>query len=57
VGGVETFINMLRLLWVNPDRHASGTVRMPTQEEAEYVVRLAVLIVGWLHSGALVKAP
>jgi len=28
---------------------------MPTQEEAEDVVRLAVLIVGWLRSNALVK--
>ena len=55
VGGVETLVNMLRLMWPNPDRHGSGTVRMPTQEEAEDVVRLAVLIVGWLRSNALVK--
>jgi hypothetical protein len=44
---------MLRLMWVNPDRHATGNWREPTQEEAENAVQLAVLVVGWVRSDAL----
>lgn len=55
VGPVEALIGMLRLIWPNPDRHGSGagTSRVPTQAEAEQVVRLAVFVVGWLRTGAL----
>jgi hypothetical protein len=49
----ETFAQMLRLMWVNPDRHITGNWREPTQEEAENAVQLAVLVVGWVRSGAL----
>lgn len=46
-----------RMIWPNPDRPGSGTVRVPTQEEAENVVQTAVMVVGWLRTGALVKNP
>jgi hypothetical protein len=54
---VGTLSSMLRLMWPNPDRHGSGTTRAPTQQESEDVVRLAVMIVGWLRLGALTKLP
>ena len=55
VGPVEALTGMLRLIWPNPDRHGSGAgaTRVPTQEEAEQVVRLAVFVVSWLRTGAL----
>jgi hypothetical protein len=53
---VETLVQMLRLLWPNPDRHGTGERRTPELEEAENVVQLAVLIVGWCRSGALRQA-
>jgi len=52
---VPTFAQMLRLMWVNPDRHPTGDWRPPTLEEAENVVQLAVLVVGWVRSGALTR--
>lgn len=52
---VETFAKMLRLMWVNPDRHATGAHRPVTQNEAEDVVQLAVLIVAWIRSGSFTK--
>lgn len=57
LSGVEAFTQTLRLIWPNPDRHASGTVRVPDQQEAEDVVRTAVLVVGWLRNGALTQVP
>lgn len=57
VGGVAAFTQTLRFIWPNPDRHGSGTVRVPDQHEAEDVVRTAVLVVGWLRNGALTLAP
>lgn len=53
VGAVEALTVMLGLMWTNPDRHGSGSSRVPTQAEAEQVVRLAVFVVGWLRIGAL----
>lgn len=55
VGAVEALTGMLRLIWPNPDRHGSGSdsSRVPTQEEAEQVVRLAVFVAGWLRVDAL----
>jgi len=50
---VDTFAQMLRLMWVNPNRHVTGDWREPTLKEAENVVQLAVLIVGWVRSDAL----
>jgi len=55
IGNVETLEAVLRLIWLNPDRHGSGTVRVPTHGEAETVVQIAVMVVGWLRTGALVK--
>lgn len=55
-GGVETLEAMLRLMWPNPDRHQDGTPKQkPSQQEAAAVVQLAVTIVQWARSGALVK--
>jgi hypothetical protein len=53
---VETLAQMLRLMWPNPDRHATGSRRTPTQEEAQNVVHLAVLIVNWIRSDPLTTA-
>lgn len=57
VDSVKILEAVIRLVWPNPDRHGSGIVRMPTLEEAENVVQTAVMIVGWLRTGALVKCP
>lgn len=58
VDPVETITGMLRLIWPNPDRHGSGSgsSRVPTLDEAEQVVDLAVLVVSWLRKGALQPA-
>ena len=55
IGNVETLEAVLRLIWPNPDRHASGTARSPTYDEAKTVVQIAVMVVGCLRTGALVK--
>jgi hypothetical protein len=49
-------VQMLRLMWPNPDRHRTGTSRVPSAEEAANVVQLAVLIVGWIRTGGLVTS-
>jgi hypothetical protein len=44
------------LIWPNPDRHGgSPDERVPTQQETEAVVQLAVLVVQWGRNGILVK--
>jgi hypothetical protein len=53
---IEALVQMLRLMWPNPDRHGTGERRTPTQEEAQNVVHLAVLLVSWVRSGALTAA-
>jgi hypothetical protein len=50
---VEALVQMLRLMWPNPDRHGTGARRTPTQAEAQNVVHLAVLIVNWARTEAL----
>lgn len=50
---VEAVVQMVRLIWPNPDRHGTGERRTPTQEEAQNVVQLAIALVGWVRSGAL----
>ncbi|HSX68523.1 hypothetical protein [Nocardioides sp.] len=55
-GGVETFINLLDLMWPNPDRHSTGNTRPPTDAEARAVVQTAVLVVSWLRDGAIAKS-
>lgn len=52
---VAPLVEMLSLLWPNPDRHANGQGRQPTLEEAQAVVHLAVTIVQWARSGVLKK--
>ncbi|MFM1724037.1 hypothetical protein ABEU20_002613 [Rhodococcus sp. PAM 2766] len=51
IGGVETLHALLKMMWPNPDRHATGATRVPTQQEAEGVVQIAVLIVQWVRAG------
>ncbi|MET7826293.1 hypothetical protein ABZT23_16580 [Streptomyces sp. NPDC005386] len=50
---VQPLISMLDALWPNPDRHANGTHREPTLEEAQGAVHLAVSIVQWARGNAL----
>ena len=56
IGGVETLHALLKLVWPNPDRHATGATRVPTQQEAEGVVQISVLIVQWVRAGMLTVA-
>lgn len=54
-GNGETLEGLIRHIWPNPDRHGGGvTRRVPTQDEAESAVHIAVLIVA-LCRGRLVK--
>lgn len=50
---VEALIQVIRLMWPNPDRHGGGAKRTPTSEESVDVVQLAVAIVGWMRNRAL----
>lgn len=51
---VPTLVSMLRILWPNPDRHASPQHRRePTELEARAVVHLAVLVVQWSRDGII----
>ena len=52
---VAPLVAMLRLMWPNPDRHASSNSRKPSLDEAQAVVSLAVVIVQWARVGALSK--
>ena len=53
ISPVETFVGMLRLLWPNPDRHVGPAHRVPTLQEAQAVVQLAVTIVQWARDGQI----
>lgn len=52
---IERFVGMVDLLWKNHEhRHAGGPrARSQTQEEAEAVLHLVVLIVQWMNTNAL----
>lgn len=53
---VAPLVTMLRMLWPNPDRHASPQHRRtPSLEEAQAVVHLAVTIVQWGRDGQILK--
>ena len=54
---VEALVQMLRLIWPNRDRHGTGHRRTPDPEEAVNVVQLAITVVGWVRTGALVRQP
>jgi hypothetical protein len=47
---VQAMVGMLRLLHPNPDRHVGRDRRVPTIEEAQAVVNLAVTIVQWARN-------
>lgn len=52
--GVPTVVSMLKLLWPNPDRHASPQHhRKPEELEARAVVHLAVTVVQWVRDGLI----
>ncbi|MEV0446328.1 hypothetical protein [Streptomyces sp. NPDC050600] len=51
---VEPLIAMLDALWPNPDRHAGGSQRPPTLEEAQAAVHLAVSIVQWARGNSII---
>ena len=52
---LDAFEKILHMIWPNPDRHGSSEQRAPTQQEAQAVVQLAVLVVQWGRTGILVK--
>lgn len=53
IGGLATFEAMLRLIWPNPDRHGSESLRAPTDAEARAVVHAGITVMQWTRSGAL----
>jgi hypothetical protein len=56
LGGVNTFLAMLQLMWPNPDRHGDLQQRhTPSIDEARAVVQLAVTIVQWARDGQIVR--
>ncbi|MDQ4142671.1 MAG: hypothetical protein M3198_02840 [Actinomycetota bacterium] len=55
---VEPVVAMLELLWPNPDRHGSSHERrIPTLEEAQAVVHLAITVVQWARLNLIRRAP
>lgn len=52
----STLEAMVRSMWPNPDRHGGGNGSPPTLAQAEGVVGLAVLIVGWARRGLIEKS-
>jgi hypothetical protein len=56
LGGVQTLLAMLQLMWPNPDRHGDLQQRhTPSLDEAHAVVQLAVTIVQWGRDGQIVR--
>jgi hypothetical protein len=56
LGGVDTFLAMLQLMWPNPDRHGDlQQRRIPSPDEARAVVHLAITIVQWARDGQIVR--
>lgn len=53
--GVELLIELLDMMWPNPDRHATGATRPPTPAEAQAAVQIAVLVVSWLRDSAITQ--
>lgn len=52
IGDPEDFHRVLKTIWANPDRHATGVPTQPTLKQARAVVRTAVWIVGQVRDGA-----
>jgi hypothetical protein len=52
---IDPLVAMLDLVWPNHDRHGDGSPKTVDLEAAQALVHLAVTIVQWVRSGALVK--
>jgi len=55
ISAVLTVESMIRMIWPNPDRHEGGNKRMPTLDEAQAVLGLAITLVQWGRDGLLSK--
>lgn len=53
--GSEVLIEMLRLIWPNPDRHAGENARVPDLTEAQAVLQTAINVVHLVRLG-IIKA-
>ena len=53
---IDPLVQMLELVWPDPNRHASPTPELPaTRDEARAVVQLAVTIVQWARDGQILR--
>jgi hypothetical protein len=53
---IDPLVQMLELIWPDPNRHSSSTPESPaTKKEACGVVQLAVAIVQWARDGQVIK--
>lgn len=53
---VMPLVEVLELMWVDPNRHGSATPEVPaTSEEAQVIVHLAVTIVQWRRNSLIVR--
>ena len=55
VGIIETFEDLLHVIWPNPDRHGDDHLRDPSLEESRAVVQVGALAVQWARDGVVFK--